>query len=122
MTETSEKRGHARVARDERVLVKILSTSHDSSLHDAVAKSRVADLSVSGVRVCLDESLPPGTTVDLWIKVEALPGTFLLQGQVKWSDQAPEGAFYSGIELGGDAPDLEKWQEAIAAEIARAGS
>ncbi|MEW6444866.1 MAG: PilZ domain-containing protein [Pseudomonadota bacterium] len=68
------------------------------------------DISVRGIQLQTEQPLAENVPVELWIKLDDQPGTFLLRGQVRWS--LPVGKHYLlGIALDADQHDLdmESW-------------
>jgi len=107
----SERRTELRGAREERLLIKVLSCEGAPDLEDMTLSCATADVSAGGLRLNLSQSLPAGALVELWVEVKGIPGKFLLTGLVRWC--APEhGEFVAGIELveREGISDLADWQ------------
>ena len=119
MQEARERRKHPRLPRDDRLVVKIVSATEDTSLTGMTMSGSTADLSVDGLRLRTERRLPVGCVLDLWVKLSAHPGTFLFTGIVRWSQaQQDDGAFLSGIELQ-ESPvdDTNPWRSKIEDEL-----
>ena len=119
MPEASDRRKHPRLARDDRLVVKIISATEDASLAGITMSGSTADLSVDGLRLRTERRLPVGCVLDLWVKLSAHPGTFLFTGVVRWSQtQKEDGTYQSGIELQESAlDDSNPWRAKIEDEL-----
>ncbi len=53
-----------------------------------VLRCESADLSSVGLRVSVTEPLPPGTPVEVWIRLAELGSNFYLHGRVRWYSTA----------------------------------
>ncbi len=49
-----------------------------------VLRCESADLSSAGLRVSVSEPVPPGTPVEVWIRLAELGCNFYLRGRVRW--------------------------------------
>lgn len=119
MQEGHERRKNRRLARADRLMVKIVSSTEDASLTGMTMSGSTADLSVDGLRLRTERRLPVGCVLDLWVKLSAHPGTFLFTGVVRWSQpQQSDGFFLSGIELQ-ESPvdDTNPWRTKITDEL-----
>lgn len=110
-----EQRATARLAREERLFVRIVSSHPSKVLEGKTIRCSTQDLSAGGVRLCLDEAVPVGTLLQLWIKVADYPGTFLMNGLIRWVREKSPRAFLVGVELR-DEPndDTIGWQRMVA--------
>ncbi|MEW6764506.1 MAG: PilZ domain-containing protein [Pseudomonadota bacterium] len=80
-------------------------------LHPLMASHRTfpckaRDISPRGLQVLISEPLADGVRVELWIKLDDQPGTFLLRGNVRWSRRL-DGEYVLGIALDEDQHDLD---------------
>lgn len=68
------------------------------------------DISARGLQVQTTQPLPDGERIEIWIKLDDQPGTFLLRGRVRWSRQEDQ-QYVLGIALDEDQHDLdmESW-------------
>lgn len=108
---SEERRNHPREARVERLLIQIAASDGAPDLAGATLASRTYDVSASGLAVTLDQALPQGSHVELWVRIEGDRGKYFLAGSVRWCRPDGEG-FLHGIELepaAGD--DLERWHD-----------
>ena len=115
MPSTNERRGHPRVARSERLFVQVAACSGAPNLAGATLRASTADISASGLRLLLDQEVPVGCSLELWVKVEGRPGTFLLTGEVRWTQPTGRpGAHFVGVALaGGGSQDSQRWRELL---------
>ena len=112
MSNQKERRQHARQPRDERVVVQIVSSSRDTLPPGTVVRCSTKDVSAEGLRIQLDQQLPEGFHLELWVEISNHPSKFYLAGEVKWCQALEDGKRYLvGVALSqGDTEDLEKWQ------------
>lgn len=118
-----ERRRSQRVQRDERVLVKIVSSSAEE-LTGKIARCTTEDISSEGVRLRFEEPLPVGSTLDLRINVHDRAGTFILTGRVVWcrEERASELAYAAGVEFQREgSDDLDAWRAMLREGDADAG-
>jgi len=112
MSESTDRRNHPRLARDEKVVIQVVSSASDPSLTGLTVKCSTVDLSAQGLRVKLDKHVPEGYRLELFLQVTGHSRRFFLAGEIKWSREVEgeEGGYLTGIELV-DAPetDLSDW-------------
>lgn len=115
MSNQKERRQHARQPRDERVVVQIVSSTRDTLPPGTVVRCSTKDVSAEGLRIQLDQQVPEGFLLELWVEISNHPGKFYLAGEVKWCQTLEEGKRYMlGVALSqGETGDLEKWQELL---------
>jgi Tfp pilus assembly protein PilZ len=116
MSKNQDRRQHSRQSRDERVVVQIVSSTRDTLPPGTVVRCSTKDVSVSGLRIQLDQPVPEGFLLELWIEVSNHPTKFYLAGEVKWCQELDEGKRYLvGVELKeADTDDFKQWQEVLA--------
>ncbi len=116
MSTTKERRQHIRQPRDERVVVQIVSSTRDTLPPGTVVRCSTKDVSSQGIRIQLEQQLPEGFQLELWIEISNHPSKFFLAGEVKWCEELDEGKRYLvGVELkAGDTDDFKQWQEVLA--------
>ena len=116
MSTTKERRQHVRQPRDERVVVQIVSSTRDTLPPGTVVRCSTKDVSSQGIRIQLEQQLPEGFQLELWIEISNHPSKFFLAGEVKWCEELDEGKRYLvGVELkDGDTDDFKQWQEVLA--------
>lgn len=56
------------------------------------------DISARGLKIRTAQTVATGRPVELWIKLNDQPGTFLLNGRIRWSETGTDGHVL-GIEL-----------------------
>ncbi len=115
MSTTKERRQHVRQPRDERVVVQIVSSTRDTLPPGTVVRCSTKDVSSQGIRIQLEQQLPEGFQLELWIEISNHPSKFFLAGEVKWCEELDEGKRYLvGVELkAGDTDDFKQWQEVL---------
>jgi Tfp pilus assembly protein PilZ len=117
MSTTKDRRQHTRQARDERVVVQIVSSTHDTLPPGTVVRCSTKDISAQGLRIQLDQKVPEGFKVELWVEVSNHPTKFFLSGEVKWCQVLDEAKRYLvGVELNeGETEDFKLWQQVLEA-------
>ena len=115
MTMTKDRRQHTRQPRDERVVVQIVSSTRDTLPPGTVVRCSTKDVSAQGLRIQLDQHLPEGFELELWVEVSNHPTKFYLAGEVKWCEVLDEAKRYLvGVELKeGETEDFKLWQEVL---------
>ena len=115
MPKNPDRRQHARQPRDERVVVQIVSSTQDTLPPGTVVRCSTKDVSPNGIRIQLDQRVPEGFALELWVEVSGHPTKFFLAGMVKWCQELDEGKRYLvGIELKDAATeDFKQWQELL---------
>jgi Tfp pilus assembly protein PilZ len=116
MSKNQDRRQHSRQPRDERVVVQIVSSTRDTLPPGTVVRCSTKDVSASGLRIQLDQPVPEGFLLELWVEVSNHPTKFYLAGEVKWCQELDEGKRYLvGVELKEtDTEDFKQWQEVLA--------
>lgn len=116
MSKGKDRRQHARQARDERVVVQIVSSTRDTLPPGTVVRCSTKDVSPQGLRILLDQKVPEGFQLELWVEISNHPSKFYLAGEVKWCREVEESERYLvGVELTeGKTEDLNLWQDVLA--------
>lgn len=116
MASNKERRQHTRHLRDERVVVQIVSSTRDTLPPGTVVRCSTKDVSRRGLRIQLDQRVPEGFHLELWVEISNHPTKFYLSGEVKWCREVEEGKRYMvGVELTeGKTEDLEMWEKVLA--------
>ena len=116
MSKNQDRRQHSRQPRDERVVVQIVSSTRDTLPPGTVVRCSTKDVSATGLRIQLDQQVPEGFLLELWIEVSNHPTKFYLAGEVKWCQELDEGKRYLvGVHLKeADTDDFKQWQEVLA--------
>ncbi len=110
-----EKRSAPRLGREESLFVRIVSSGPDVLLEGKTVHCSTEDLSAGGMRLRLDEAVPVGTVLQLWIKVSDYPGTFLVNGVIRWVREYSPNVFLAGIELRDERnDDTGNWERMVA--------
>jgi hypothetical protein len=122
MSTTKDRRQHVRQPRDERVVVQIVSSTRDTLPPGTVVRCSTKDVSSQGIRIQLEQQLPEGFLLELWVEISNHTSKFFLTGEVKWCQELDEGKRYLiGIELKeGETEDFKLWQELLGGDDAAA--
>ncbi len=115
MSTSKDRRQHTRQSRDERVVVQIVSSTRDTLPPGTVVRCATKDVSSQGIKIQLDQQLPEGFLLELWIEISSHASKFFLAGEVKWCQELEEGKRYLiGVELKeGETEDFKLWQEVL---------
>ncbi len=108
---TAERRADLRGAREERLFVKVLSSTASTDLESIIFSGSTEDVSSSGLSLVASENLPKDSELELWVEIKGCPGKFLLTGVVRWC--RPKGAeFCCGVEFTPtEESDFLEWQD-----------
>ena len=115
MSKSRDRRQHVRQSRDERVVVQIASSTHDTLPPGLVLRCSTKDVSPEGIRIYLDQRVPEGFLLELWVEISDCSSKFFLAGEVKWCQEIDDSDRYMvGIQLEeGATEDFKLWQEAL---------
>ena len=115
MSTSNERRQHVRRPRDERVVVQVISSHRDTLPPGTVIRCSTKDVSSQGIRVQVEQKLPEGFLLELWIEISNHANKFLLAGEVIWCKELDEGKRYLiGVELKeGETEDFKLWRELL---------
>lgn len=115
MSSNKDRRQSQRQPRDERVVVQIVSSTRDTLPPGTVVRCSTKDVSPEGLRIQLDQKVPEGFQVELWVEISNHPSKFYLAGEVKWCQELEGGKRYLvGVALSeGKTEDLELWQSLL---------
>lgn len=114
-----EQRSVPRLACEERLFVRIVSSHPNVSLEGKTIHCSTRDLSERGLRLCLEEGVPVGTELQLWIKVADYPGTFLVNGIIRWVREQSPKVFLAGVQLRDEQSDEVRGWERMVADVMR---
>lgn len=67
------------------------------------------DISAEGLRLFVNQPLAVGRPIELWLRLENEPGTFLLRGQIRWC-KAVASAYCLGIMVESGSGDGRDWK------------
>lgn len=115
MSTKSDRRQHARQLRDERVVVQVASSTRDTLPPGSIVRCSTKDVSATGMRLQLNQRVPDGCLLELWVEVSNHPTKFYLCGEVRWCREIDEAKRYLiGVELkDGETEDFKQWREAL---------
>lgn len=81
-----------------------------SVIQQAAIYCSTVDMSASGLQIRLDENLPKGQLVDVWIALLDNLGTYHLDGRINWI--RPDGQdWLAGVEVLTSSEGLRDWEE-----------
>ena len=108
--DTRDKRRHPRLMREETLSIRPLDVTV-AAVDGQPLYCSTLDMSASGMRVQIDQALPEGTRVDIWIALLDDLGTYHLQGRINRLTTSGDGNLVAGIELLPESEDLRGWEE-----------
>lgn len=116
MSNSKERRRYPRIARIERAIVQIVSSSDDALSPGTIVKCSSQDVSMQGLKIRTEHAVDEGCRLELWVEISGHRGKFYLAGEVKWCRER-EGAdgYFVGIELTdrGQATELASWRKLV---------
>ena len=105
-----ERRRTSRLGCDDRLCIQTVTSSQGPCVTTVFCSA--TDVSEAGIRVCVDDPVPVGCLLELWVEIAGRAGRFLLTGLVRWSEQTSEGGTYLlGIELHENSENLVEWRD-----------
>lgn len=95
--------------------MQIVSSTRDTLPPGTVVRCSTKDVSPQGLRIQLDQQVPEGFLLELWVEISSHPSKFYLAGEVRWCEALEDGKRYLvGVELTeGKTEDLEQWQSLL---------
>lgn len=112
MSSRKDRRQYVRQPRDERVVVQIVSSTRDTLPPGTVVRCSTKDVSPDGMRIQLDQQVPEGFMLELWVEISNHPSKFYLAGEVRWCQKLEDsGRYLVGVALSkGETEDLDQWR------------
>ncbi len=106
-----EQRSELRQISGERLFVQITQAS-DKDLLGTTLSCKAVDASAHGIKFLVDDFVPVGCLIDLWVDDKARPGKFFLSGDVRWTQKVGHSSTMVGVRLQeGLATDIEDWKD-----------
>lgn len=114
----NDRRQSERNAQEESIIVQVVPHSKVVPIKNKPIYGETVNISERGVQVCLDNSLPPQSSIALWIDLETIHKRILLVGQVKWCRKDEDSNSYLvGIELAPEnSEEADNWYELLSME------
>ena len=112
MSTKKDGRQHVRQLRDERVILQVVLSTHDTLPPGTIVRCSTKDVSPRGIRIQLDYPLSEGCLLELCVEFLNHPGIIFLAGEVKWCKALAESKRnLIGVELKKrQCDDLKLWQ------------
>ena len=90
-------------------------TARPTETPGTVVRCSTKDVSANGIRIQVDQRVPEGFLLELWVEVSSHPTKFYLAGEVKWCQELDDAKRYLvGVELKeGETEDFKQWQEVL---------
>ncbi len=106
-----DNRTEIRVSSGERLFVQITQSSEKDLIGKTMA-CKAVDASAHGIKFLVEDFIPVGCLLDLWVDDLARPGKFFLSGDVRWTHKTGRVSTMVGVRLqNGLATDIESWKE-----------
>ena len=111
-----EQRSHPRLEEQSTIFIETRSSSDGNATKESILICNSVEISAGGLRVCVDEELPPGTILQLGVELPDFEQPLYLVGEVRWSKpaEAPNTGYHAGFQLLESAgTDYEIWKELL---------
>lgn len=106
-----DRRRHLRSESRDRLFAQLVAAQDHPELVGTTLTGIADNVSVGGLQFTTDRDLPIGALLDLWVDIHSRPGKFFLTGEVRWTRDNEDGAWYVGVQLNpGTATDIEEWE------------
>ena len=111
MSKPQNQRKNNRYARQDQLMAQVTSQMYSADTDKATWQAKTLDISKRGIRILGTNSLPIGSTVDLWVEIAGLKGKFYLNSEVRWSSVDDRLGYIMGVELReGLGSDISHWE------------
>jgi hypothetical protein len=113
-----EKRQWHRLEEQSTIFIEILSSGDEPQQQTEIVICSSVEVSPTGVRVCVDDALEPGSILQLGVQLHGAQQPLYLVGEVRWcaADPKRSGSYYVGFELiESDGTDYLAWNEMVSA-------
>ena len=118
MDKDADRRQHPRLDGEGSLFVRVTSASGETIDEGQTVRCSTENVSLDGFRLWLSKPIPEGTLLDVWVRVEDHPGTFLLKGVTKWAKRDGDRGAMVGIQLIDDAADdVGAWQAMVVRKL-----
>lgn len=110
----SDRREELRYALEEAVALKIVFASDDPTLLGKSVEGTTVDVSASGLKITMTESLTIDSTVDVNVTLKKNFKKYYLSGKVRWCEKIEESKYLVGLALSNVSEtetDYKAWQQ-----------
>lgn len=96
-----EKRQWHRLEEQSTIFIETLSSGDQPQYPTEIVICSSVEVSATGVRVCVDDALEPGSILQLGVQLHEMQQPLYLVGEVRWCAADPQrsGSHYVGFEL-----------------------
>ncbi|PCJ34744.1 MAG: hypothetical protein COA99_14375 [Moraxellaceae bacterium] len=103
-----------RKTKREDVLIELTMQNSDGSYTDKIIRCETVDLSKTGLKLYVSESIPEGTVMDLCVRFSS-GQEFFLTTELRWlRPLVDDGWFFAGFEIyEGENTDYQKWADCV---------
>lgn len=114
----NDRRQSERNVQEESIIVQVVPHSKVVPIKNKPIYGETVNISERGIQVCLDNPLPPLSSIALWIDLETIHKRILLVGEVKWCRKDEESNSYLvGLELSPEnSEEADNWYELLSME------
>ncbi len=117
VNKAAERRADERFEYQDQLSVKIVFSSENPSLLGKSVEGSTLDISASGLRIELNQSIEIDSVLDVWVNLKNLNKKFFLTGNVRWvNETAKPGTYQIGLvlrERTDTVTDLSSWKATI---------
>lgn len=113
-----EKRQWHRLEEQSAIFIETLSSGDQPQYPTEIVICSSVEVSATGVRVCVDDALEPGSILQLGVQLHGMQQPLYLVGEVRWCAADPQrsGSHYVGFELiESDGTDYLAWCDMVTA-------
>jgi len=117
INEAAERRSDERFEHKDQLSLKIVFSSENPSLLGKNVDGSTLDISASGLRIELNQSIKIDSVLDVWVSLKNLNKKFFLTGNVRWvNETAKPGIYQIGLvlrERTDTVTDLSSWKATL---------
>lgn len=111
----TDRRKHERIDVVQAIFIEIISRGSRSESDNIILKCETVDISVSGLRIHVPQSIPRGSQLNLAVPMEDWKENLELVGEAMWVKPVDAGeGFWVGLELrDSKRENMEKWFKVV---------
>ena len=111
----SDRRRHQRTEVVQAIYVEVVSRGRRSEADNTIIKCEAVDISVSGLRIFVPQSIKQGSTLNIAVPLDDWKENLELVGEAMWVKPVDDReGFWVGLELQDSCrEDMEKWFKVV---------
>jgi len=116
MTEQyTDRRRHQRIEVVQAIFIEVVARGARSEAENAIFKCETVDISVSGLKVRVPESIAAGSSLNLAVPMDDWKENLELAGRAMWAQPVESGeGYWVGLELKDSSREnMEKWFKVV---------